>query len=290
MKPIVIISFYDRRPVEPLIHLLDSLDAHDPGLQYERVICVNASGGPALPVAVVERVDDLLLRANRGMNIGAWDAAWRQWVGRPVYVFLQDECYAVRDGWMCDALAAVADPDVGLAGEALNDGWDRSWDELRLGPGRDLLPEHFVNGEPANRVDVYLHHIRRFGIDPGTSGRHLRSLAWVARGDALTAVGGFPTGGNYGECIAAEIGVSRSMEAIGLRVRQIGPSPFHAFRHLEWSQDHPGGRYTQKPLMLQEIKRLRGEVGNLRERIARPSFRDLGQGLLARLGLRREER
>lgn len=288
MKPLVVISFYDRRPIEPLIHLLDSLDARDAGAPHERVICVNASGAAPLPVEVTERVDGVLLRANQGMNIGAWDAAWRHWSGRPAYVFLQDECYAVREGWMRDALAAVADPGVGLAGESLNDGWDRPWEELRTGPGRDVLPEHFVDGAPANRVDAYLHHLQRFGIDPGTRGRHLRSLVWVARGDALTAIGGFPAGANYGECIAAEIGVSRAIEAHGLDIRQIGPAPFHAFRHLEWSQDRPGGRYTQKPVMLQELQRLKALVEALRERIEHPSFRDLGRGLLVRLGLRKE--
>lgn len=282
MKPLVVISFYDRRPVEPLIHLLDSLDAHDAGATYERVICVNTSGGPTLPPTVTDRVDGMLARANHGMNIGAWDAGWRHWPGRPSYLFLQDECYAVRPDWIREAVAAVDDLRVGLAGESLNDGWDRPWEELRTGAGCDVLPEHFVNGAPANRVDVYLHHLRRFGIDPGPRGRHLRSLTWVIRGDVLKLIDGFPVGANYGECIAAEIGVSRAVEAHGLEIRQIGPTPFHVFRHLEWAQDRAGSRYTQKPLMLRELQRLKGEVETLRGRLEHPSFRDLGLGLLRR--------
>lgn len=288
MKPLVVISFYDRRPIEPLIHLLDSLDRLDPGAACDRVVCVNSTDAQRLPDAIVSRVDGVLSRANAGMNIGAWDAAWRHWPGRPTYVFLQDECYAVRDGWMEQALAAVKDPRVGLAGESINAGWDKPWEDLRNGPGRDRLPEHLIDGSPENRVDVYLHHMQRFGIDPGSCGRHMRSLVWVARNDVLSAIGGFPQGTNYGECIAAEIGTSRAIEALGLTLRQIGSVPFHAFRHVEWSQDHPGGAFTHKPAMLRELQRLRGEVSELRERLESPSFAELRRGLLARLGLRKE--
>jgi len=286
MKPLVAISFYDRRPMAPLLRLLDSLDEFSAGAEYQRVICINSTGMESLPSAIVDRVDGVLERENLGMNIGAWDAAYRQWPGRPAYVFLQDECYAVRDGWMSQALAAVQEPSVGLAGESFNAAWDQTWDELRNGPGKNSLPEHFVDGATANRVDVYLHHMRHYGIDPGASGRHLRSLAWAARGEVLASIGGFPQGGNYGECIAAEIGVSRAIEARGLALRSIGPSPFHVFRHVEWNQDKPGGPFTHKPVLLRELQSLREEVKTLRERLDSPSYGDLGRGLLARLGIR----
>lgn len=288
MKPLVVISFYDRRPIEPLLQLLDSLDRHDAGVAYERVICVNETGSQPLPVEVTSRVDGVLARVNLGMNIGAWDAAWRQWPHHPAYLFLQDECYAVRDGWLAGALAAVADPSVGLAGESMNTAWDKCWDDLRAGPGQSALPEHFIDGEAANRVDVYLHHIRRYGIDPGAGGRHLRSLAWVARNDVLEQIGGFPVGANYGECIAAEIATSRAVEAKGFKLGQIGPAPFHTFRHIEWNQDQPGGTFTHKPVMHRELQRLKKEVSALQRRVDLPTFGELGKGLLARLGLRKK--
>ncbi|HCH0556592.1 TPA: hypothetical protein NKO30_006724 [Pseudomonas aeruginosa] len=281
MKPLVVISFYDRRSPARLEALLDSLDSFQTGVDHERVICVNATGGPSLPEGVRRRVHGVFERPNAGMNIGAWDAAWRHWPGRPAYLFLQDECFAVREGWMELVLQALQVPGVGLVGESLNPAWDRPWDALREGPGKSELPEHFIDGRPDNRVDVYLHHMRRYGIDPGDGGRHLRSLVWALRGQVLEAIGGFPQGANYGECIAAEIGVSRAVIARGLTLQTLGPAPFHAFRHFEWSQEKPGGPFTQKSLG-QELSRLRQENSELRARLNAPTLSDLWRALTKR--------
>lgn len=247
MKPLVAISFYDRRDPRDLERLLDTLDRYDAGAGHERVVAVNSAGGEPLPARIRERVHGVLERENTGMNIGAWDGAWRHWRGRPAYLFLQDECRARRDGWLSGFLDALADPAVGMVGESLNPSWDKPWELLRDGPGKAELREHLLDGQPANRVDVYLHHMRRYGIDPGMGGRHLRSLAWALRGDTLEALGGFPQGANYGECIAAEIGVSRAVEALGLQLREVGPEPFHAISHVEWRQASPGGPYRHHP-------------------------------------------
>lgn len=283
MKPLVAISFYDRRPVDALIALLDSLDRFPAGAAHERVLCVNATGAQVLSDAITSRFDGVLERPNVGMNIGAWDAAWRAWRGRPAYLFLQDECFAVREHWLSEFLAPFGQPGVGMVGEAFNTSWDQPWDALRAGPGCDVLPEHHVDGAPGNRVDVYLHHMRRYGIDPGVVGRHLRSLVWALPGAVMESIGGFPQGTNYGECIAAEIGVSRAVESLGLTLGQVGATPFHAFRHREWSQDRPGGPFTHKPLLLRELQRLRGDLAELQARIDDPSWRDLRRGLLTRL-------
>lgn len=283
MKPLIAISFYDRRPVEPLVDMLDSLDRYPSGETYDRVICVNSTGAQSLPETITSRVDGVLERSNAGMNIGAWDAAWRHWRGRPAYLFLQDECFAVRAGWMDDVLAALEQPGVGMVGEAFNTQWDQPWDALREGPGRDSLPEHLIDGVPGNRVDVYLHHMHRYGIDPGPGGRHLRSLVWAFQGAVLEAIDGFAQGTNYGECIAAEIGASRAVEALGLTLRQVGTTPFHAFRHREWNQDRPGGPFTHKPVLLRDLQRLRGDLAVLQAQLEHPSWRDLGRGILAKL-------
>lgn len=287
-RPLVVISFYDRRPVAPLEALLDTLDAHPAGVDHDRVVCINAGGGPALPDAIAQRVHDVLVRPNDGMNIGAWDAAWRHWKGRPAYLFLQDECRSVADGWLQAFLDALADPAVGLVGESLNATWDAPWDALRDGPGMHRLPEHVLDGVAANRVDVYLDALRRFGIDAGDRARHLRALIWAIRGPVLQAIDGFPQGRNYGECIAAEIGVSRAIEAAGLQLRQVGPSPFHVFRHREWNQDRAGGAFTHRPVHLDELRALRAEVEQLRmvaarrsgwlERLRRAARRPAGAG------------
>lgn len=283
MRPLLAVSFYDRRPIEPLLDFLDSLDRHPAGAAYERMLCINATGAPPVPTVVRDRFDDVFERPNAGMNIGAWDAAWRRWPGRDAYVFVQDECYVVRDGWLPSALGAVTAHGIGMAGESLNAAWNRPWSELRTTVGENVLPEHFIDGQPANRVDVYLHHMRRYGIEPGDSGRHLRSLVWVLRGEVLERIGGFPSGANYGECIAAEIGVSRAVESLGLELRELGPLPFHVFRHREWNQDRPGGPFSHKPVMQQELKRLREEVAVLRQRVEQPRFGDVMRMWMRRL-------
>src|SRR5690606_31973330 len=104
----------------------------------------------------------------------------------------------------------------------------------------------FIDGGPAERVDSYLDFMRRNNIDPGETGRHLRSLIWFASRDTLEAIDGFPIGVNYGECIAAEIAVSRKVEALGGKVEQVAEEPFCFFRHLEFNRDYPGAPFTHK--------------------------------------------
>ncbi len=268
LLPLVVISHYDRRPVEPLVELVESIGALPSGAAYQCVVMTNKTHASALPSCVASLVDAHASRANLGMNIGAWDAAWRRWPGRPAYLFLQDDCLVVRGGWLQAALDALADPAVGLVGESMNIGWARPWEVLRGAQGRDILPEHTLDGKPANRVDVYLAAMQRYGIDPGASGRHLRSLVWGVRGEVLQQLDGFPIGSDYGTCIAAEIGTSRAVEALGLQLAEIGPTPFHYIRHRDWNQDAPGGAWTHRPVQLIERDRLRQRVATLEQRLA----------------------
>jgi hypothetical protein len=266
--PLVVISHYDRRPVEPLIELLDSMQRHPAGAVHHCVVMTNKTHASTLPMRVTQRIDACASRPNVGMNIGAWDGAWRRWRGRPAYLFLQDDCMVTRPGWLQAVLGRLEDPRVGLVGESLNHAWNKPWDALREAQGRDVLPEHTLQGQPANRVDVYLQAMRDHGIDPGDCGRHLRSLVWGARGEILERLRGFPLGSDYGTCIAAEIGTSRAVEAMGLQVAELGPTPFHYIRHRDWNQDMPGGSWTHRPAQLQERDRLRQQVATLEQRLA----------------------
>ena len=266
--PLVVISYYDRRPIEPLVELIDSMRRHDAGAGHQCVVMTNMTHASALPASVTSRVDAHASRPNFGMNIGAWDAAWRRWSGRPAYLFLQDDCFIAREGWLRAVLDRLQEPGVGLVGESINQAWAKPWPVLREAQGRDVLPEHTLDGQPANRVDVYLAEMRRHGIDPGPTGRHLRSLVWGVRGDVMDRLGGFPQGSDYGTCIAAEIGTSRAVEALGLRLEEIGPAPFHYIRHGDWNQDVPGGAWTHRPVHLVERERLKQRVAMLEERLA----------------------
>lgn len=241
-RHLVIVSYYDRRPIEPLHRLFASFGRHPAGLPFDLALVVNRTGDhpldlPAHPHARV------LTRANHGMNIGAWDHGWRELPGYDGYLFLQDECYVVRDDWLA-AFAGAATHGTGLVGESENAGWARPWDELRDTHAQANLPEHLLDGNAANRIDVYRDFMRRHGIDPGADGRHLRSLVWYMPAPVLKRIDGFPIGGNFGECIGAEIGVCRKVVAAGLSIAQVAPLPFHFIRHFEWNQDHPGGPYV----------------------------------------------
>jgi hypothetical protein len=236
---LVVISLYEPRPREPLAQLLASLRRFDAGLPYDLAIVVNRTGSEPLllPDVAGARV---LERPNQGMNIGAWDHAWRALPGYEGYLFLQDECFAQADGWLADFVQAAADPQVGLVGESWNAGWDRPWDEMRRAVAGQAMKEHLIDGAPANRVDVYTGFLRAHAVDPGQRGGHLRSLVWYARRQTLEAMGGFLQGANYGECIAAEIGASKRVEQLGRKAVQLGAKPFCRFRHVEWQEVAPG--------------------------------------------------
>lgn len=266
--PLVVVSHYDRRPVEPLIELIDSMQQHAAGAAHQCVVMTNKTHASTLPACVASRVDAHASRSNLGMNIGAWDAAWRRWQGRPAYLFLQDDCVIARTGWLRAVLDRLADPAVGLVGESLNTAWAKPWQALREAQGRDVLPEHTLEGQAANRVDVYLAAMRRYGIEPGPTGRHLRSLVWGVRGDVMARLEGFPQGSDYGTCIAAEIGTSRAVEAMGMQLAELGPTPFHYIRHRDWNQDVPGGAWTHRPAQLLERERLRQTIASLEKRLA----------------------
>lgn len=274
MNPLVIVSFYDRRPMEPLIALLDSMDEHPPGVDHDVLLVVNSTSDTRLPESVVARVHAVVYRPNNGMNIGAWDGGWRQARGRPFYLFLQDECFVSRDDWL-STYHRKLEQVGGIVGESLNAGWSKPWAELRDTVGKNSLPEHLVSGVPANRVDCYLDFMSRNNINPGESGAHLRSLVWAISGDLMERLGGFPIGANYGECIGAEIGVSRRVVELGYEISQLAAAPFYAIRHQEWNQDAPGGAWTHKPLLLNENKRLRERVAELERIYAQPSGRDV---------------
>jgi hypothetical protein len=243
-RPLVVISYYDRRPTDCLRALLHSMAAMPAGMAFDALIVANTTRDelPVMPHAPFPL--SVLRRENTGMNIGAWDAGWRAFPGRKAYVFLQDECLIVREGWLKGLVDRSLGHDVGLVGESSNPAWEAPWTRLKAIHAASKLPDHYIDGRPAARVDTYLHHITRWGIDPGATGAHQRSLTWGMRGEVLQAIDGFPIGADYGECIAAEIAVSRKIAAEGLRVVQARQAPFHFVRHREWNQDVPGSAFN----------------------------------------------
>lgn len=245
-ETLVVISHYDARPAEPLGALLRGMETHPAGAEFSVCLVVNRTRERGVSVPATKFPVSLLYRPNLGMNIGAWEAGWRANAGFKRYLFLQDECLIERAGWIAAFEEAVQGAQVGMVGESLNENWEKSWPELRRLQEGVELPDHRLDGRPANRVDLYLDFLRRSQIDPGQTARHLRALAWFAPRSVLEAIGGFPVGSSYGECIASEIGVSRKVESRGLKVIQVHAEPFRYIRHREWIKE-PSGAIRKKP-------------------------------------------
>lgn len=294
MRTHLIISFYDRRPVDDLRDLLKSVteSAQTP----DRVtVVINETGDFDMPSDIARFGFETVRRPNLGMNIGAWEAGWRSADGFDVCIFLQDDCRILSGEWLQTFLVGLEDPAVGLVGEALNPAWDHPWDRLSAIHAGSRLPDHTIDGNVVPRVELYLKKFADWGITPGASGKHLRSLALAARTETLERIGGFPIGGSYGECIAAEIAISRAVVAAGLELRQVGDSPFTAVAHRDWNRDTPTAPYTHRAVATFAPEALErafvdAEANAIANAIPDATDRTLRElALLRRLSLREQE-
>jgi hypothetical protein len=177
-----------------------------------------------------------IIRPNIGMNIGAWSCAYKTYPEYKYYIFLQDECCIVNQDFIAAYKMELDRPGVGLTGESINLKWDKTWIEMFHSPLNYSL-QLFDGAEKISRVDYYLSAMSNWGIDPGISGKHLRSLVWGFNQNALKLIRDFPEGLNKEQCIAAEIAVSKKIESVGLAVTQISETPFVNLQHLEWRSD-----------------------------------------------------
>jgi hypothetical protein len=244
-KSLVVISYYDRRPINNLLELIGSFSEHPAGDEFDVCVVVNRTNNEVLCVSADYPSIFIHYRHNIGMNIGAWDYGWRIHPGYANYLFLQDECYVIRNDWLLGYRSVLENPEVGMVGESVNSFWDKPWPELRELFSKVPLPEHRVDSKTVNRVDFYLKFFREHGVRPGPTGKHLRSVVWFFPGAVLKEIDGFLIGRNYGECIAAEIATSKKVEALGLGVVQANQQEeFFYIRHLEYNQDSPGSPYA----------------------------------------------
>lgn len=240
-KALVVVSHYCARPREPLDRLLAQL-VHVPGQTTVVVFnddrCNSESWGTLGAL-------ELLTRPNRGMNIGAWDAAFRERGDRYSHmIFLQDECEVVRADFVQAYCEKLDEPHVGMIGESINSKWDQNWSvlsrsSLNYPVGQDS------QGRTIDRVFHYRQCMHAWGIEPGPTGRHLRALVWGLRTEVLRSIHGFPIGSDKESCIAAEIAVSRHVEHKGWLVLQSDTQPFRFLQHCEWRADGSGKKARQ---------------------------------------------
>lgn len=226
---LVVISYYDQRPVATLIALLDQLRSVSAGALFDLLVVVNAedSSAPALPHRHKEL--RVILRENRGMNIGAWQHGWTHNPGYEFYLFLQDECVLRRPGWLAAFRNAARGRGVGFVGESLC--CYGSWQAYeRAHPGATRHCESVA---------------ARYGIRLGSTPDALQTLAIGARADIMERTGGFVEADGKADAIAGEVLTSVRARSLGLRNVQVAWRPFEYIAHPQWADLRDmSGRWT----------------------------------------------
>jgi hypothetical protein len=234
----VVVSTWTGQPAKRLYKLLDQMTRIDAGSPFDLVVVCN--GGDERPLLLPSRFDALrprvLNRENSGYNLGAWDHGWRNSGGHETYLFLQDECFLKRPGWIREfELRMSGDAGIGLLGEAIM--WDEmSWPYIRAATDRDLGRRAWPEVEPDHPLDTYQALLARRGIDKGVVGTHLPSVILFTSRTVLEDVGGFPIlGRSYREAVASEIAISRLIASHGYRVAKLKDTSFTLIGHRQWT-------------------------------------------------------
>ena len=228
---LVVISHYSARSDHLLKKLLSEISTQTKNI----VISVNDDQAIKESDTQIEGFR-ALLRPNIGMNIGAWNAAFKKYNTYSYYIFLQDECSLLRPDFLEAYKRELSTNGVGMTGESINFKWDRSWQSIFESP-LNYPVDSYLNGRQLSRVEYYLSLMNAWEISPGSTEKHLRALIWGFTSDALNRLNGFPLGNSKEECIASEIAVSKKIEQLGLSVTQISDTPFTFFKHEEWRAD-----------------------------------------------------
>jgi hypothetical protein len=229
---LIVVSHYNLRSKKILQELIKSLING----RYDIVVVVNHDDVDSIHHDIYCTGVMRINRPNTGMNIGAWDCAFREFPDYKYYLFMQDECVIKNFSFIEAYHERFSDATIGMIGESINFKWSMNW---------NLISNSAINyavglnnyGNKVGRVEYYLYMMKKWGIESGVTGRHLRALVWALRGDVLSKINGFPIGASKEECIAAEIAVSKSVEQIGLRVEQVDADAFKYIQHTEWRND-----------------------------------------------------
>lgn len=230
---LVIVSHYDGWAPDQLIALLDQLRDVPAGAAFDVCVVVNRCAEAVLSLPSRFADVTVLHRPNRGYNIGAWDHGWRTMPPYDDYLFLQEECRILRPGWLAATRRALARPGVGLVGESMafaGQTWGRLDDEYRGTRFADPVDGRCVPIPTGLRAGL-----ERLGIPVGWSGAHLQALILGIRRDTIERIDGFVVADTYGAATVAECAVSKQVEALGLKVCEIGPGSFRYILHPQWA-------------------------------------------------------
>lgn len=142
---LVVVSFFEPRSSAHLQRLLSDLLEKPAGTDFDILVVVNRTSSEALQFSTpLGDVVKVLERPNEGMNIGAWDHAWRSSPNYEGYLFLQDECELKCENWLSPFVTVSDKPGIGLVGESWNAGWERPWDIMRSVVEGQTMHEHTI--------------------------------------------------------------------------------------------------------------------------------------------------
>ena len=228
-KTLITISHYNKRNKSHLNNLISSLKNHDSSLS----IIINDDNSYEEKKTTFKNINTLI-RPNTGMNIGSWNSSYLNNRNFDFYIFLQDECVILKKDFIKKYISELSKVNVGMTGESINFKWAKNWENiassnLNYVVGYDRLKR------PIYRVQYYLSLMKKWGIQHGGNGLHLRSLIWGFKREILEKISPFPIGKTKEQCIAAEISISKKVEELGLNVTQIHKNPFNYISHIEWN-------------------------------------------------------
>lgn len=230
-KLLITISHYNKRCKDNLIKLSNSLKNQN----CDIFIVINDDNYSKEKKDVFNNIKTLI-RPNTGMNLGAWNASFLNNRCYDFYIFLQDECQIMDITFLKKYIYELSKKNVGMTGESINYKWANDW-SIISNSGLNYKVGYDLHKKPIYRVQYYLSLLKRWNIEAGKTGFHLRSLVWAFKREILERIVPFPIGSNKEECIAAEIAISKKIEQIKLMVTQINIKPFKYISHFEWKSD-----------------------------------------------------
>src|SRR5438067_8085143 len=239
MKLAVVVSTWSGSPAQHLVQLCESLRRHRAGADYDLVLCAN--GESILPGELNRQFAEVFVRENTSYNLGAWDYAWRRLPEHDYFLFLQDDCVALRNGWLRDFIERfVSTPRCGLVGENIERSWDKPWPELCA----PCFPSDArKNAEQrAEWARFFRDKLRECNIPEGPTARAVTTVVQFTSRAILEEVGGYNLGNTKLEASAAEFGFSRKIAARGYALVQIGRYRHSRIGHPQWPSNAPLSR------------------------------------------------
>lgn len=283
-KPTVVHVVRAANGVGALRRFAEAMRLHDPGLEYELVL--GMKGFPSLEEAqpYLDEVADLspaaLFFPDVGFDLGVYFGAAAQ-LRRERYCFMNSWTRPVADGWLAKLDAALASPDVGMAGAFGSWGSVHSWLTYSLGlPSayRAILPprqegrrqmremelelQGDVPDERPGRLGERLQLLERvpeilLGFRPFPN-PHLRTSAFMISHAALMRVKLTEVGTNRMQTFALEAGrdgVTRQLERLGLHVLVVDRDGA-AYEPPAWDRSQTFRQGDQEGLLMRERRTL----------------------------------